>query len=317
MSRQMTTREVEADKEQFADLYRDMRGQFQKGRPTKVALKHVRMKGGADGAGDSDVSVWDAEHFDDLHPDEFTKQVLTEAYEDANIYPMGSIQVYGIFVYRKNKGTHDNRIMLKIEGGSTDGAHGGSTALSLSEGPDDAGRTSQLMRHDEAFARLTIAALTSTLQSKDKTIERLEGMVERFMGTHVQTMEALDRLIGTQEERSLRLERERKMYGYMDQGIEKAMEVGPLVLAAKLKAKNPELAQAIVAMATNPAPAILKQFLADMETKPEVAHEVFAAVAKLPNGQALIQTMVQLAQAEKANAQAAQAPANGAPNGQH
>lgn len=317
MSRQSTAMEVESDKAEFADLYRDIRGQFQKGRPTKVILRHMRMQAGAGATGDSDISVWDAEHFEDLHPDDFTKSILTEAYEDANIYPMGSVQIYGIFVFRKGKSTHDNRIVLKIDGGNQTGAHGGSTALSMSEGPDEAGRTSQIMRHDEAFARLTIGALSSTLQSKDKTIERLEGLVERFMAGHVRTMEALDTLIGKQEERSLRLERERKMYGYMDQGIEKAMEIGPLVLAAKLKDKNPELAHALVTMASNPAPVILKQFMADMEQSPAAAQEVFAAVAKLPNGVAIIQALAQLSQAQKAEAQAQNGSAPAPSNGSH
>lgn len=307
----MTAREVEADKADFADLYRDIRGQFQKGRPTKVVLRHVRMSRSGEGAGDQDVSVWDEEHFEDLSPDEFTKQLLTDVYEDANIFPMGSIQTYGIFIFRKKKGTHDNRVLLKIEGGSQEGAHGSSTQLALSESPDDAGRMSQIMRHDEAFARLAIGSLQTVLLSKDKTIERLEGMVEKFMATHLQALEAVQTMIDRHEERNLRLERERKTYAYVDQGIEKALEVGPLILAAKLKKSNPDLAQAIVAMTTNPAPAILKQFMVDMENDQSgAAHEVMAAVAKLPNGQAIIQALMQMAQAEKAQAQA---PANGTP----
>lgn len=120
------------------------------------------------------------------------------------------------------------------------------------------------------------------------------------MEQQIKGWEALQGIIDRSEERTIQNERTRKNYAYMDQGIEKVMELAPFLLAAKMKDKNPQMAQAIMQATANPAPQILKAFIADMEKSPDQAAKVFEALAQLPNGVAIIQALNQVAQMEKA-----------------
>ena len=303
MSRQNVKREVEEDKAEYADLYRDIRGQFTKGKPTRIVLRHVRMVGAAQGQGDTDVATWDAEHFENLSPDEFTKELLTEALEDSSIFQ--GVQTYGVFIFRKNKSTHDQRLFLRIAGGDGDAEKNG---LGPSEGPDEHGRMSQIMRHDEAFTRLNLGGIQQSMQMLLRRAERDEVIIEKLTESHVRTMEALDKLIDSHERRNIELERTRKNYMYMDQGIEKVLEFAPLLLAAKVKKTNPDMADAIVKATSNPAPQILQAFISEMEANPAQAGKVMEAVAALPNGTAILQALNQLAQMQKQAQAVQQAP---------
>lgn len=304
MSRAMTKKEVEEDKAEYADLYRDIRGQFQIGRPSKIVLRHLSSKAGV-GGGTEDVATWEEEHFEDLAPDDFTKELLTHALEDSTIFQ--GVQAYGIFIFRKRKTVHDLRLFLRLEGGQP----GGDLQGPMSEGPDERGRQGQIMRHDEAFARMAFQAIGQSQDRLLRALDKSEAEKETLMSGHVRMMETLDKLLDKQAEREWEFERRKKMTGYMDMGIDKLMEMGPMLVAAKLKNSNPELAQAIMQATANPAPQILKAFFQDMEKSPDQAQKVFEAIAQLPNGPVIIQALAQLSQMEKASPPPNPGQANG------
>lgn len=296
MSRAALQKQIRSEPDQFADLYRDIRAQFKKGKPLKVVLRHVRMGAAQNGSsGDSDVSSWDSEHFTDLDPDSFAEEVVTDLMEDSKIFPSTALQRYAIFFYRKNLATYDRRIFVTIKGGMGD-VNGDVFA---SEEANEHGRTSQIMRHDEAFTRLALHALEKTLDSKDKQIDRANEVVDRLMSQFVPTLEAVQKILDRTAERDFKLERDKKIYNLLDQGGEKLLQMAPFFVASKIEGKNPQLAAMIRKSASNPAQEILKVLMADVEANPEKGQALLATVGALPNGAAIIQALIQLAQQEK------------------
>ena len=298
MSKNTTKKEVAAESERFADLYRDIRGQFMKsaGKLHKVVLRHIRMSG-KDGVGDSDVSQWDADHFEGKDPSEFAQEVVTDILEDAKIFPP-TTQRYGLFFWNKNTTTHQHRIFVMVQGGGP----GDSGDVFSSEEPDERGRTAQLMRHDEGFTRLALQSIHNTMQSKDKTIERYEGIIDKLFAQFVPTMTMVQDILDRSAEREFKFERKKKMYDLIDQGGEKVMQFAPLLLGHALKNKNPELSQMILKSMTNPAGDIVKLFMAEIEANPDKGGPIIQAVSALPNGQAILQALAQLHAQQKAEA---------------
>src|SRR5271154_841658 len=175
MSKSSMKKEVAAESEKFADLYRDIRGQFlkAKGKLHKVVLRHVRIAG-KDGS-DQDVSQWDADHFEGKDPNEFASEVVADIYEDSKIFSSGSVQTYGIFFWKTNTTQHSHRIFVRVDGS---GADEGNSDVFGSEAADDRGRMSQIMRHDEAYTRLALQSIDRTMQSKDAMIAQFAAMNE-------------------------------------------------------------------------------------------------------------------------------------------
>jgi hypothetical protein len=298
MSKANTKKDVAADSEQFADLYRDIRGQFTKaaGKLHKVVLKHISMRG-RDGGGDSDVSQWEADHFEGKEPGEFAQEVVTDILEDAKIFPPVT-QRYGLFFWHKNTTTHTHRLFIMVKGGGPDD----NGDVFSSEEPDDRGRTSQLMRHDEAYTRLNLQSIHNTMSSKDKQIERYEGMLEKLMGQFVPVLGMVQDIMDRSVERDFNIDRKKKMYALLDMLGEKGMQVGPYILAHALKEKKPELSQMILKAVAHPADDIVKLFMTEIEANPDKAGQIFGAVQQLPNGQAIIQALAQLHQQQKVQA---------------
>jgi len=298
MSKETTKREVAAESEKFADLYRDIRGQFLKsqGKLHKVILRHISMRG-KDGGTDSDVSTWPADHFEGKEPSEFAQEVVTDILEDAKIFPP-TTQRYGLFFWHKDTTTHTHRIFIMVQGGGP----GDSGDVFSSEEPDERGRTSQLMRHDEGYTRLALQSIHNTMQSKDKTIERYEGMLQTLMNQFVPVLGMVQDIMDRTAEREFNLERKKKLYDLLDQGGEKLMQVAPFIAAHALKDKKPELSQMILKAVAHPADDIVKLFMAEIETNPDKAPQIFAAVQALPNGQAILQALAQLHAQQKAEA---------------
>ncbi len=295
----MTKKEVAADQGQFADLFRDIRGMFTKGRPLKIVLRHLRI-GSKEGT-DSDVTTWEKDHFEEKDPNEFAQEVVTDVLEDVKIFPP-SMQRYGLFFWWNTAPQHGHRMFIMVKGGGpTD-----SGDVFANEGPDQEGRTAQLMRHDEGFARLMLQGVKTTLDSKDRTIERYETLIDKLTGNFVPMVQALQDVMDRKDERELHMERTRKVYNLIDQGGEALGKFGPILAAYKLKDKNPELAQMILKASTNPATEIVKAFMGEIEKNPEAAPAILDAVNKLPNGRAIIAALSQLYEAEKIAAQAKQ-----------
>ena len=297
MSKSQTKKDVAAESEKFADLYRDIRGQFVKagGKLHKVILKHVRI-GGKDG-GDQDVSQWDADHFEGKEPSEFTAEVVTDIVEDAKIFPPVT-QRYGLFFWHKNTTTHTHRIFVMVKGG---GPEDGGDVFD-SGGARRTGRTSQLMRHDEGFTRLALQSIHNTMQSKDKMIEQFASMNQVLMAQLVPTLMTVQEILDRTAERDFNLERKKKLYELLDMGGEKVMQIAPFIAAHALKDKKPELSQMILKAVTNPASDIVKLFMAEIEQNPDKAPQIFQAVQALPNGQAILQALAQLHAQQKAEA---------------
>jgi hypothetical protein len=315
MSKSITKKEVSRDSEKFADLYRDMRGQFlkAKGKLHKVVLRHIRMSGKSDGGGDADVSQWDEEHFEGKDPNEFTAEVVADIIEDARVFPP-TVQRYGIFFWHKNTTNHQHRLFVMADGG---GPGDGGDVFS-SEEANEHGRTSQLMRHDEGYTRLALQALHNTLNSKDKQIEQFMEMNQQLMGQLIPTLTAVQDILDRTAERDFNLERKKKIYELVDEGGAKIMQFAPFIAAHMLREKNPDLSKTILKAVSNPANDVLKLFMAEIEKNPEKGPAIFQAVQSLPNGQAILQALAQLDAQNKAEAmqeaQKQREKQNGQPN---
>jgi hypothetical protein len=299
MSKSVIRKEVDADAGKFADLYRDMRGQFTKakGKLHKVVLRHVRMGSKGDGGGDADVSQWDAEHFEGKDPNDFTGEVITDIMEDVRIFPP-TVQRYGVFFWHKDTTNYQHRLFVTVQGGGP----GESGDVFGSESVDNEGRMSQIMRHDEGYTRLALQALHNTLNSKDKQIDQLAQMNQGLMQQLIPVIMTVQDVLDRTAERDFNLERKKKLFALLDQGGEMAMKVGPFIAANLLKEKSPDMSAMILKAVTNPANDILKLFMAEIEKNPDKAGPIFQAVQGLPNGQAILQALANLDAQNKAEA---------------
>lgn len=293
MTKAMTKKQVAQEQDQFADLFREIRGQFTKGRPLRVVLRHLRLNGKE--GGDQDVSTWDADDFEGKDPNEFSQDVVADVIEDARIFPP-VMQKYGLFFYMKNLNQHSHRIFVTTRGGGPEE----SGDVFSSEGPDEEGRRAQIMRHDEGFVRLNIMSLQKTMDSKDRQLDRAEAMISKLLDQFVPVLGAVQTMALRTAEQDFKLERQRKLYELLDEGGQKLMQFGPFVVAHKLKDKHPELAQMIINAASNPANDILKMLRSEMERNPDKGQDIFKAVMALPNGLAIVQALAQLDAQEKA-----------------
>ncbi len=279
--------EKQEAEQQFIEFFRDVRGQFTRGRPTKIVLRHLRVTGMND-----DIETWDdPEHFEGLEPGEFAKEIVERCQEEVKF--LSGWQQYGIFFFRKGeKQKHDTRLRLAMMGEMDDDS--GNSAGFGSEPANEAGRTGQIMRHDEAFGKLAFGMMTQAQNTLLKDNERLSDRLEKAEGLTIKTLEVLQNLLDRTAERDLKLERDKKMYGLMDEGLDKVMALAPHLIAAKVEKSNPELAAAIRKATANPVDDIMKAFLAELNANPEKANEIFARVMELPNGAALLQALQQL-----------------------
>lgn len=283
--------ERQESEHQFIEFFRDVRGQFVRGKPTKIVLRHLRTTGLND-----DIETWDEpEYFEGLDPGEFAKEVVARVEEEVKF--LSGWNHYGVFFFRKGeKQKHDTRLRLSIMGEQDDDTSQGFS----SETADDAGRKSQLMRHDEAFAKLAFQAMSQVQTTQLRQLERSEAMVDKLLGNSIKVMETLQVLLDKTAERDLKIERDKKMYGLMDEGLDKVMALAPALIAAKVEKSNPQLAAAIRQATVNPANAILEALLKELESNPEKAKEIFARVVELPNGMQLLQMLQQMQEMQKA-----------------
>lgn len=281
----------------FADLYRDIRGQFTKGKPQMVTLRHLRLHGG-----DADVEKWTGDYFDGLNPDDFTQTIVAAITDDARIFQ--GIQRYGVFFFRKNTTTHDARVLLTIQGGSTPEEVGG--VFENEDNGTERGRMAQIMRHDEAYTRLAIQSMHHSLTSLTGQLTRSEALVEKLLGAHVQILERVQTLMDRTAERDFKLERQRKMYELLDEGMDKVGAFLPFLIAHKVEEKSPQLAAMIRQSAANPANEVLKLVMSEIEANPEKGQEILKSIMQLPNGPAIVQALAQMKEMAKAQAQAHQ-----------
>ena len=202
MSKSLTKKEVIKEQDQFADLYRDIRGQFIKANGTilRVVLKHLRL-GGKEG-GDQDVTTWDSDHFEGKDPNEFSQEVVVDVMEDAKIFPPVT-QRYGLFFFTKNLQQHSHRIFIMVKGGGPED----SGDVFSNEGPDEEGRRAQIMRHDEGFVRLNIMSLQKTLDSKDRQLDRMDSIIDKLLNQFVPVLTAVQTMALRTAEQDFKLER--------------------------------------------------------------------------------------------------------------
>jgi len=299
----MTKKEVAREPEQWADLYRDIRGQFQKGSPHKVILKHLRI-GGKEG-GDQDVTTWEKDHFEGtgLSPDEFAREVVVDILEDAKIFPAHSMQKYGLFFWHKEQAQYSHRIFVQTRGGGPEDLGD----VMGSEAPNDEGRTSQLMRHDEAFGRLTLMGLKEALTAAHQMIKDLREQNAQLMAQFIPVATAIQTITTRTAEMDFKLEREKKMWGMLDDLGEIVKKFGPLVAANKIKDKHPELAQMLLRAATSPADEIVRLIISDAEALgQERMQQIFGTIGQMPHGQAIVGALIQFSNQMKAQAAAQQ-----------
>jgi hypothetical protein len=289
----MASKKLATAQDEYAELYRNVRAKMTKGIPVRVELRHVRV--GKEGQ-DQTVNVWEQAQFEGKAPDVFSQEVVAEIEEDSKIFP-NTLQRYVLYWFHKNGSQHSGRTFVSILGG---GGAGDDGDVYPTEGPGIEGRTSQMMRHDEAFIRMNLVSMKGTMDSKDRQIERYETIIDKLMNQFVPVLDSMQKMVTRTAEMDFKLERQKKLYGLLDEGGEKLMQFAPILLAAKMKDTNPDVANMILKAATNPSDQLFDLLMADVEQiGPEKANEIFGAVMKLPHGHAIIQALTNMAAAKR------------------
>lgn len=157
---------------------------------TKLIVKHLSPTG--KGGNEIATIKLDAPKEDDL--DSIIAETESVCLEDAE--GIGGIQKYHIGPYFKGSGKVVGRFVLRIEAAEDDESVESEPATS-------SGLLAQLMRHNEALQRTTVAAVGNIVAMQSRIIGRLSEQNENLQSKQMEVMETLEGLRSQQHERDM------------------------------------------------------------------------------------------------------------------
>lgn len=110
-----------------------------------------------------------------------------------------SVERYAILGYFGENDSHSTRMTLRVEGSDEEG----DDDVESSEPATKAGSLAQLMRHNEAQAKINAQMFGSVTNFFSRTLEKLAQQNEALMVEKVQFMEVAEKLMSHEHERKL------------------------------------------------------------------------------------------------------------------
>lgn len=196
--------------------------------PHSVQLRQIHA-----GAGDSPLMTWHVETdlslYDDNRMTEWTHEILDLAQQNADGF--SGVTSYYLLPQYLNKSVGARGPVFRLRGNDLMSPEDANMMGLDSEPANSKGITAQLMRHNEALARITTQSMQGMLAIQQSIIDRQQSHIERMERTHLETFTALEEAESQKHERQLartKLENEEKRKAQL---IEKASKYVPALLA--------------------------------------------------------------------------------------
>jgi len=202
----------------YVDVYRWVKACFLKtGKPPyKLDLLHIA-------GGDSQIVQSWSDFKNNDGPDSVGDDIINAALEDSEIYQ--GVQTYTIIYYEKSDRDIAARKGFRVQGGTLrQGVEG------ESEPPTEKGYTSQIMRHNEAIAKLNINSLTQQMNRLLSTCERKDDIIEKLVNKQFDTIIAFEQLMDRKAEREIKLQSDRSEQKLKDRLFERIDSALPPLL---------------------------------------------------------------------------------------
>lgn len=168
---------------------------FEGGPIARIELAQVGLHG--------DQKVGDWSTFEGLGPEHVTQQILERAMDDARMQK-GSPRYVVTYFRSLERRQSDGRKWFTLAGGGHE-----FDGVEEMEGPTGTGIIAQLMRHNEASARLSLLASRDIMVEQRREIQELRSMVRHMMQGHFKLVETHEKLINEDHKRALDLRKSR------------------------------------------------------------------------------------------------------------
>jgi CheY-like chemotaxis protein len=124
--------------------------------------------------------------------------ILERAQSDAD--GMGGLQRYVLIPYEKGVAKGTGRLAFRLSGQDEDfdGGEG-------EEAPTHTGQVKQLMRHNEALARINTQGFAALLGSLERRVARQDDLIEHLITKQMDAFEVIERARSEENERDIRL----------------------------------------------------------------------------------------------------------------
>jgi len=188
-------------------LIRWCRNLFHKKDKQPVRFELRQLGGGGDGR------VADMDDFVGKSPEDIINEIYSLAEDDCQAF-RGLVK-YAVVAYADD-GPYISRQFFAIEGRGTE-----SDSIEESESPNEKGQMSQVLRHNEAYARLGLSAANSIMHTLTRAIERKDEQLNKMMDQHFKVIEAYESLMDKSYERQLALREQEKNEHLKEQLVEK------------------------------------------------------------------------------------------------
>jgi hypothetical protein len=138
--------------------------------------------------------------------------------------------LFGLFAYRSNVAIHNDRMFRRIEGmgGSSD------ALLGETESSDARGIVSQMMRHNEAAARIALGQTLEIVEHYKSILKERDTRVMTLEEKQMQVFDLYERLMSLQHDRDLQLIREKRSDKKHDFVREKLDMLAPVLISKVL-----------------------------------------------------------------------------------
>jgi hypothetical protein len=130
--------------------------------------------------------------------------IETYATDDASGMQDGSTQRYVLLPFFENDKDKPHGRLVFAVGGDSFGEDGNEL---VSEAPNQRGLTSQLMRHNEAMAKMLVLGMQSVMQSQQRTIVQQSQQLEHVSDKHFEAVALIEEMSSNKHERDLEAKR--------------------------------------------------------------------------------------------------------------
>lgn len=183
----------------------------------RITLRHAM-------GGNKAATVKDME----VSPHDSALDITTQLHEAANddAEGLGGLQSYVIasyFMAVPDKVRERLSFRLAVE---TDG----DDEINQTEAPTERGLTQQLMRHNEANARVMTMGMGEVVRQQNRMIERQATMIENFMDKHMGLLELQEKMMTASDQRDIAKMQVVSKISREDAALEKFMELAPIVV---------------------------------------------------------------------------------------
>lgn len=168
---------------------------------TKIVCRHVSQGDGRKNTGE--VFRIDIPHseqnvsLDDGGLDDVVMQVESQAQSDAE--GLGGVQQYAVYAHYAKQKQPGSRFVFRLEGSDMDIYAEGME----SEPATGRGHLSQMMRHNEQFARIAVIGANQTINSLLRQNSRQSDQIEKLIDQKFETFEMMEKLKSREKEREL------------------------------------------------------------------------------------------------------------------